>query len=144
MARGIDPTPTIATVQLQPARPVWRRALWMRLGAVNGLVALFVLLSSQAPMLTPDQAAAIRFGAQIQFMHGMATIACATFLNIGARGARLAPAFFRGGILLYCLPTYGQAAGAPGWFAAIKPVGLAAFTVGWAILAWSAGEIDQG
>ena len=137
MARGLD-------TAIVPARPVWRRALWMRLGAVNGLVALFVLLSSQAPMLTPDQAAAIRFGAQIQFMHGMATIACATFMNIGARGARLAPAFFLGGVILYCVPVYGLAMGAPDGFAAIEPIGLAAFIVGWAILAWSAGEIDQG
>ena len=30
-------------------------------------------------------------------LHGMATFACATFMNVGARGARHAPALFLSG-----------------------------------------------
>ena len=76
-------------------------------------------------------------------MHGMATLACATFMNIGARGARLAPAFFLSGVLLYCIPTYAEALGYLGWLALIKPAGLGAFTTGWVIMTWSARDIDK-
>lgn len=132
-----------AFASMQPARAFWNRALWMRLGALNGLVALIILLLSDAPMLTARQEALIRLGAQVQFMHGMATLACATFMNIGAKGARLAPGFFMSGILLYCLPTYAGALGFSGWPGLIKPAGLGAFTAGWLIMAWSARDIDR-
>ncbi|MBZ9647564.1 DUF423 domain-containing protein [Sphingobium sp. 3R8] len=115
----------------------------MRLGALNGLFALSVLLLSDEPLFLPGYSALIRLGAQVQFMHGMATLACATFMNIGARSARLAPAFFLGGILLYCLPIYGQAIGLLGSIAMFKQLGLAAFGTGWLILAWSARDIDR-
>lgn len=110
----------------------------MRLGALNNLIALLVIAFAD------DRAAVIRLSAQVQFIHGMATLACATFMNIGARDARLSPAFFLGGILLYCIPTYAVAAGAPAALLLIKPFGLGTLTVGWLILAWSAREIDRG
>lgn len=137
----LAPEPAFAA--MRPARAFWSRPVWMRLGALNGLVALIILLLSDAPMLTAAQEASIRLGAQVQFMHSMATLACATFMNIGARGARLAPAFFMSGILLYCLPTYAGALGFSGLSALIKPAGLGAFTAGWLIMAWSARDIDK-
>lgn len=85
----------------------------------------------------------MRLGAQVQFMHSMATLACATFMNIGASGARLAPAFFLGGILLYCFPIYAEAIGILDSAALITPFGLSAFITGWLILAWSAKDIDK-
>lgn len=125
------------------ASAFWRRAVWMRLGALNGLFALSVLLLSDGPMFLSGHAALVRSGAQVQFMHGMATLACATFMNIGASGARLAPAFFLGGIVLYCLPIYGEAIGLFGSVAVMKHLGLGAFGAGWLILAWSARDIDR-
>lgn len=121
----------------------WKRALWMRLGALNGLVALGMLLLSRDLVLSSMQEASLRFGAQIQFMHGMATLACATFMNIGAAGARRAPAFFLLGVLLYCVPTYAEAAGFAHWIGAVRPLGIGAFVAGWLVMAWSARDIDR-
>jgi len=109
----------------------------MRLGALNNLVALLILV------LADDHAAAVRFCGQIQFIHGMATLACATFMNIGAREARWAPAFFLSGVTLYCLPVYAQAAGLPPSILLVQPFGLSALLAGWVILAWSARNIDK-
>jgi uncharacterized membrane protein YgdD (TMEM256/DUF423 family) len=77
-------------------------------------------------------------------MHGMATFACATFMNIGAHKARYAPAFFLGGILLFSGPVYAVACGMPAVIGMIEPVGIGALVSGWLILAWSAGTIDRG
>ena len=132
-----------ADVLTPSASVFWRRAVWMRLGALNGLFALSMLLLSEAPIFLPGHTALIRLGAQVQFMHGMATFACATFMNIGANGARLAPAFFLVGVLLYCLPIYTEAIGLFGSIAIIKQLGLGAFGAGWLILAWSARDIDR-
>ena len=123
-------------------RTFWHRATWMRLGAINGLAALIILLLSNDMPLLPVKAGVIRLTAQIQFMHGMATLACATFMNIGARKARLAPAFFLGGIALYCLPAYLAVLQIANW-PSVKIAGLYAFFTGWLILVWSAGDIDR-
>lgn len=133
------------SVFVESVRPAfWNRALWMRLGALNGFIAfgIFILLSenSAIPLMS---AAALRHGAQIQFMHGMATLACATFMNIGAVGARRAPAFFLLGILLYCIPQYGEMIASFEWIAALKPVGVGSFAIGWLIMASSAKDIDR-
>jgi uncharacterized membrane protein YgdD (TMEM256/DUF423 family) len=125
------------------ASPIWRRALWMRLGAINGLCALSLLLLSDQPLFLPGHAASVRMAAQIQFMHGMATLACATFMNVGAVRARQAPAFFLIGVALYCLPAYGEAIGLPHAIAAVRPFGLGAFAIGWLIMVWSASDIDR-
>jgi len=121
----------------------WGRAIWMRLGAINGLVALSLLLLSDQPLFLPGHAAFVRMAAQVQFMHGMATLACATFMNVGATRARLAPAFFLSGVMFYCLPIYGEAVGWFGWTVTIKPLGLGAFGIGWLIMGWSARDIDR-
>jgi uncharacterized membrane protein YgdD (TMEM256/DUF423 family) len=115
----------------------------MRLGAINGLFALCVLLSSDGPFFLPGQAALVRTVAQVQFMHAMATLACATFMNVGAKSARLAPAFFLTGVLLYCLPNYAQAMGFPSSNALIARLGLGAIGIGWLILVWSARDVDR-
>lgn len=135
---------TRQNVFLALARPVfWKRAVWMRLGALNGLVALGLILLSEDSAISATFAAALRHGAQIQFMHGMATLACATFMNVGAIGARRAPAFFQVGILLYCVPVYAEAITSPEWVSVMKPLGIGAFTIGWLIMAASARDIDK-
>jgi uncharacterized membrane protein YgdD (TMEM256/DUF423 family) len=123
---------------------LWKRALWMRLGALNGLVALAILLNERSPVFRPGTQELVHLGAQVQFMHGMATIACATFMNIGAKGARLAPAFLLSGVLLYCVPVYIEAAGLIGDMPIVRWLGVAAFAVGWLIMAWAAKDIDRG
>jgi uncharacterized membrane protein YgdD (TMEM256/DUF423 family) len=140
MNDNLDLRPRRLTAVSMPS--FWNRAVWMRLGAVNGLLALSVLLSDQ-PRFISDQAADVRLGAQVQFMHGMASLASATFMNVGAKGARLAPAFFLGGILLYCVPIYASAVGLVADIAPLKVSRVTAFGLGWLILAWFAGEIDR-
>lgn len=125
----------------QPA--FWKRAVWMRLGALNGLVAIGLILLSENSAILAVHSAALRHGAQIQFMHGMATLACATFMNIGAISARRAPAFFQVGIMLYCLPVYAEAVSVLEPVTAMKPLGIGAFAIGWLIMALSAQDIDK-
>ncbi|WP_146163461.1 hypothetical protein [Sphingomonas fennica] len=71
--------------------------MWMGLAAFNNLVAVAVLIF--VTVIDPGLAAAntLRFAAQLQLAHGMATVSCATFMNIEAVAARRAPAFFLGG-----------------------------------------------
>jgi uncharacterized membrane protein YgdD (TMEM256/DUF423 family) len=126
-----------------PRPAFWKRAVWMRLGALNGLVAIGLILLSENSAILAVHSAALRHGAQIQFMHGMATLACATFMNIGAIGARRAPAFFQVGIMLYCLPVYAEAVAVLEPVAAMKPLGICAFAIGWLIMAVSAQDIDK-
>jgi uncharacterized membrane protein YgdD (TMEM256/DUF423 family) len=123
---------------------LWRRSLWMRLGALSGAMAVLIWLAANLAVMDAERAAALRIGAQVQFMHGMATFACATFMNIGAHKARYAPAFFLGGILLFSGPVYAVACGMPAAIGMIEPVGVVALVMGWLILAWSAGTIDRG
>lgn len=135
--------PSVVFTTGSPVSPLWRRATWMRLGALNGLFALCVLLSPDGSFFMAQHAPLVRATAQVQFMHGMATLACATFMNVGARSARLAPAFFLGGVVLYCLPTYAQATGQFAGNPFITRLGLSAFGLGWLILVWSARDIDR-
>lgn len=122
-------TDTIAAARLA-GRAFWTRSLWMRLGALGGLSAALLLLT------LPESDHALRLAAQVQFMHSMATLACATFMNIGARQARHAPGFFLSGMVLYCGPADA------GILTAIQPLGMAAFAIGWGIMIWSARDID--
>jgi uncharacterized membrane protein YgdD (TMEM256/DUF423 family) len=122
---------------------MWRRALWMRLGALSGAISVMIWFFANLVPLDPADAAALRLGAQVQFMHGMATFACATFMNIGARGARHAPAFFLSGILLFSGSLYAIACGAPAGLGILVRAGMVALIAGWLILAWSARDIDS-
>lgn len=135
--------PTSRAAEIKVIGSIWRRAVWMRLGALNGLFALAILLLSEQALPLSEHSGLLRQAAQIQFMHGMATLACATFMNIGAICARYAPGFFLSGIVLYCMPIYGEAIGIGGPVNLIKPAGLVAFVAGWLILAWSARDIDK-
>ena len=61
----------------------------------------------------------LQTGAHYQFMHAMATLACATFMQIGARRARFAPALFLAGGVIFSGSLYALALGAPRWVGAI-------------------------
>jgi len=85
----------------------------------------------------------LRTGAIYSFMHTTATFACAIFMTIGATRARLAPAFFLSGTVVFSGSLYAMALGAPRWFGAITPVGGLLFLIGWGVLAWAAKDIDR-
>ena len=127
----------VATAQIW-----WKRATWMRIAALTGLTSVLILVGANSPGLDPAMAAELRHGAQVQFMHGMVVFSCATFMNIGARGARHAPMFLFIGMLLYCVPAYVAAGlgGEPSRL--VQGLGIFAFGIGWTVLAWASREID--
>jgi len=119
---------------------LWNRRLWMRLATINALASAVALMLSA--YLPEDVSAVVRFGAQVQFMHSMASIACATFMNVGADAARHAPAFLLGGSLLFAVHHYGAAAGL--WGLANGIIGFAAVVMasGWMIMFAAGRNID--
>ncbi|ODT87674.1 DUF423 domain-containing protein [Phenylobacterium sp. SCN 70-31] len=121
---------------------VWTRRNWMTLAAAGGFIAVAVGAFATHGVQDPKAQEWLRTGAMYGFMHTMATFACATFMNIGARRARLAPPFFLGGVVLFSGSLYAMALGAPRWLGMVTPVGGLMFLAGWAILVVAARGID--
>ncbi len=122
---------------------IWNRRTWMTLGAISGFMAVAIGAFAAHGIADPQAKDWLKTGASYQFMHTMATLACATFMNVGARQARFAPAFFLTGIVLFSGSLYAMALGAPRWLGAVTPVGGLLFLAGWAVMAWSARRVDQ-
>ena len=120
----------------------WTRRLWMTLAALSGFVSV-AAGAFAAHGLTDHASEVMRTGATYEFMHAMATFACATFMQIGALRARFAPAFFLSGTVLFSGSLYALALGAPRWTGIVTPFGGLLFLAGWAVLAWAARSVDQ-
>ncbi len=120
----------------------WTRRLWMTLAAASGFVSVVAGAFGAHGLADPHSQELMRTGATYEFMHAMATFACATFMQVGAARARLAPAFFLSGSLLFSGSLYGLALGAPRLMGLVTPVGGLLFLVGWAVLAWAALGVD--
>ncbi len=121
----------------------WNRRTWITLAAVSGFVAVAVGAFAAHGVDDPRAADLLRTGATYGFMHALATIGCAIFMTLGAKRARLAPAFFLGGTVLFSGSLYAMAFGAPRWLGTVTPLGGLAFLAGWAILAWAARDVDR-
>jgi uncharacterized membrane protein YgdD (TMEM256/DUF423 family) len=121
---------------------LWSRRNWMTLAAVGGFIAVAVGAFAAHGVRDPEAKELLRTGATYGFMHTMATFACATFMQVGARRARFAPAFFLSGVVLFSGSLYALALGAPRIVGAITPLGGLSFLAGWAILAWAARGVD--
>jgi uncharacterized membrane protein YgdD (TMEM256/DUF423 family) len=119
------------------------RRTWMMLAAVGGFVSVAVGAFAAHGVSDPLAKDLLKTGAQYGFMHTMATFACATFMQIGARRARFAPAFFLPGVVLFSGSLYALALGAPRWVGAITPFGGLMFLGGWVTLAWAAAGVDR-
>jgi uncharacterized membrane protein YgdD (TMEM256/DUF423 family) len=120
----------------------WTRRLWMMLAAISGFVSV-AAGAFAAHGLTDRASEVMRTGATYEFMHALATLACATFMQVGAQRARIAPAFFLGGTVLFSGSLYALALGAPRWTGFITPAGGLLFLAGWAVLAWAAKDVDK-
>ena len=120
----------------------WPRRNWMTLAAISGFVAVAVGAFAAHGVSDPKAQEWLRTGSTYGFMHTMATLACATFIQVGAKRARYAPAFFLSGIVIFSGSLYAMALGAPRWFGAITPIGGLLFMIGWAVLAWAARGVD--
>jgi uncharacterized membrane protein YgdD (TMEM256/DUF423 family) len=114
----------------------------MTLAAVGGFIAVAVGAFAAHGVQDPAARELLRTGATYGFMHTMATFACATFMQVGARRARFAPALFLSGVVLFSGSLYALALGAPGWVGAITPFGGLLFLAGWLTLAWAARGVD--
>ena len=121
---------------------LWTRRNWMTLAAMGGFVAVAVGAFAAHGVSDPKAQEWLRTGAMYGFMHTMATFACATFMNIGAKRARFAPAFFLSGVAIFSGTLYAMALGAPRWLGAITPIGGVLFLIGWGVLAWAARSVD--
>lgn len=122
---------------------MWTRKVWMRLAAISGFLSVALGAFAAHGVADPKAAEWLRLGAQYEMVHALATLACAVFMSLGAARARLAPAFFLSGSVIFCGSLYAMALGAPRFLGAITPIGGVLFLIGWAVLAWSAGTIDQ-
>jgi uncharacterized membrane protein YgdD (TMEM256/DUF423 family) len=120
----------------------WTRRLWMTLAALSGFVSV-AAGAFAAHGLTDRASEVMRTGATYEFMHAMATFACAIFMQLGAPRARFAPAFFLSGTVLFSGSLYALALGAPRWTGIVTPFGGLLFLAGWAVLAWAARAVDQ-
>jgi uncharacterized membrane protein YgdD (TMEM256/DUF423 family) len=122
----------------------WTRRTWMTLAAAGAFIAVAVGAFAAHGITDPKAQEWLRTGALYGFMHSFAVFACALFMELGARKARFAPAFFLSGVLIFSGSLYAMALGAPRWFGAITPIGGTLFLIGWAALAWSAKDMDRG
>ena len=109
-----------------------------------GQIIIFLSIASMAlgafaahGVKDPRAAELLKTGASYEFMHCMATLACATFMQVGARRARFAPAFFLAGVVLFSGSLYAMAFGAPRALGMVTPIGGLAFMAGWLWLAWN-------
>ena len=121
---------------------IWNRRNWMTLGAVSGFIAVAMGAFAAHGIADPQAKDWIRTAASYQFMHSMTTFACATFMQIGARRARFAPAFFLSGIVFFSGSLYAMALGGPRILGAVTPIGGVLFLIGWGVLVWAARTID--
>lgn len=120
----------------------WTRRNWMTLAAIGGFAAVAAGAFGAHGVADPQARSWIQTGSQYGFMHALATFACAVFMDIGARRARLAPAFFLSGSVVFSGTLYAMALGGPRWLGAVTPLGGLLFLIGWAVLAWAARGVD--
>lgn len=113
------------------------------LAALGGFLSVAIGAFAAHAVTDPAAKDLLKTGAQYGFMHTMATFACATFMQVGAKRARFAPAFFLPGVVLFSGSLYALALGAPRWTGAITPIGGLLFLAGWVTLAWASLEIDR-
>jgi uncharacterized membrane protein YgdD (TMEM256/DUF423 family) len=118
----------------------WERRTWMTLAALTAMGAAAIVV--MATLLTSGRTAELlKGGAAIQFMHSMATLACATVIQIGGVRARHAPACFLTSIVLLPGSLYAMAAGVKG-VSPFLAAGILAAACGWLILAMATREVD--
>lgn len=116
---------------------------WLALAAACGFLSVAVGAFAAHGVTDPIARELFKTGAQYAFMHAVATFLAAGMLRLGARRARLAPAFFLPGVVLFSGSLFALAAGAPRWVGAITPFGGLMFLGGWFVLAWAAFEVER-
>ena len=122
---------------------MWTRRLWMSLAAVSGFIGVAAGAFGAHGLSDPTAKEVMRTGSNYELVHALATILCSTFITAGARGARIPPAFFLLGTVLFSGSLYALALGAPRWVGIATPFGGVLFMIGWGLLVCSAWKIDR-
>jgi uncharacterized membrane protein YgdD (TMEM256/DUF423 family) len=120
----------------------WSRRNWLTLAAVGGFLSVAFGAFAAHGVTDPRAQELLRTGALYGFMHSIATVACVPVMQLGARRARFAPAFFLAGVLLFSGSLYALALSAPRWVGIVTPLGGLCFLAGWAVLAWAVRGVD--
>ena len=120
----------------------WKVRTWTTLAAASGFVSV-AAGAFAAHGAGPRAAELLRTGALYGMTHALATLACAALVLNGVRRARVAPALFLPGILLFSGSLFAMAFGAPVLLGAITPIGGLLFLIGWAALAWASWGIGR-
>jgi uncharacterized membrane protein YgdD (TMEM256/DUF423 family) len=120
----------------------WSRRNWMTLAAAGGFVAVAVGAFAAHGVTDPRAQAKVAMVCMKPYMAPVRSSSCATFMQVGARRARFAPAFFLSGVLLFSGSLYAMAFGAPRWIGVVTPIGGLCFLIGWAVLVWAARGVD--
>ena len=121
---------------------MWTRRNWMTLAALSGLIAVAMGAFAAHGLKDPQAKDWVKTAATYQFMHAIVSLACATFMQVGARRARHAPAFFLSGTVLFSGSLYAMALGGPHILGLATPVGGLLFLIGWAVVVWAARGVD--
>jgi len=121
----------------------WTRRVWTTLAALSGLIAVAAGAFAAHGVQDPTARELLRTGSTYEFMHALATLACAALASTAMPRARFAPAWFLAGTLLFSGSLYALAFGAPRMVGIITPFGGLAFMAGWAVLAWAAATSPQ-
>jgi uncharacterized membrane protein YgdD (TMEM256/DUF423 family) len=121
----------------------WTRRLWTTLAALSGLIAVAAGAFAAHGVADPTTKELLRTGSTYAFIHALATLACAALASAGMPRARLAPAFFLAGVVLFSGSLFALAFGAPRIIGIVTPFGGLAFMAGWAVLAWAAVTSPQ-
>ena len=115
----------------------WTPRLWTSLAAISGFVAVAAGAFAAHGVQDPTAKELLRTGSTYELAHALVVLACAPLVAAVPR-ARLAPAWFLAGSLLFSGSLYALALGAPRIVGAVTPFGGVAFLIGWAVLAWAA------
>ena len=115
----------------------WTQRHWTSLAALSGFIAVAAGAFAAHGVTDPGAKELLRTGSTYELAHALATLLCAALVT-GMPRARLAPAWFLGGSLLFSGSLYALALGASHIVGAVTPFGGLAFLVGWAVLAWAA------
>jgi uncharacterized membrane protein YgdD (TMEM256/DUF423 family) len=121
----------------------WTPRLWASLAAISGFVAVAAGAFAAHGMADPTAKELLRTGSTYELAHALATLLCAALVAAMPR-ARLAPAWFLAGSLLFSGSLYALALGAPRVVGVVTPFGGLAFLIGWAVLAWAAATSKAG
>lgn len=117
--------------------------IWIVAAAVLGFLGVAGGAFGAHGVQDPQAKEWLRTGALYAFVHALAVFACLALAAAGAERARIAPALFVPGVVLFTGSLYAMALGAPRWFGAITPIGGLLFLAGWAIMAWAALGLRQ-